>query len=170
MCSVVSRRVQFKIAWSEMTQSSHKDRIMKRTILVMITTLCLTLVQVEAAAGQTGPSENPAAISTLSPAASKVKAQVEKLGLGREVTVIMLDGREFHGSIKIIDPMAFTLAEVDLKRLVEFRYDETKKLLKGIGGVGFMGKRVHARRSIWITVAIVGGLGALLAAAAAGDR
>ena len=136
---------------------------MRRIALMTFASACLLITQVVTISGQTTPSA-PA----LSPAAAKVKAQVEKKGLGKEVTIIMLAGREFHGTIKIIDDEAFTVSEIDLKRLVDFRYDETKKLLDGIGGIGFMGKRVHKKRSIWVGAAVVGGMMAVVLAVASG--
>jgi hypothetical protein len=145
--------------------SSRKEHHMKRIALMSVASVCLLVTQIVVVSGQTTAPVGPPA---LSPAAAKVKAQVEKKGLGKEVTVIMLDGREFHGTIKIIEDETFTLAEIDLKRLAEFRYDETKKLLDGIGGVGFMGKRVHKKRSIWVGVAVVGGIMAAAMAVASG--
>jgi hypothetical protein len=140
---------------------------MLRIGLLMLVSVCVTLVPHSAAVAQNASTP---VVFVLSPPAAKVKKQVEQLGLNREVTAIMLDGREFHGSIKVIDADRFTLAEVDLKRLVDFRYDDTKKLLKGYGGFGANGQRAHLRRSLWIGLAVVGGLIGLVFGVAANTR
>jgi hypothetical protein len=128
---------------------------MKRLLITLVGVFCLLLVQVASTAGQTSPSAVSTALST---EGLKIKGKVEKLGLGHEVTVKMNDGREFHGSIKVIDPDGFTLAEVDLRQLLDLKYNDTKKVSAGYGEKGFMGRRVNPKRSFWIGLAVIGGL------------
>jgi hypothetical protein len=88
----------------------------------------------------------------------KVKDQVQKVGILEDVTVILLTGKEYYGSISKIEPDSFEIAEVDLKQKMAFDYKDVKKVRKGYGGRGFGGKRVNPRASMIATIAFVGGL------------
>ena len=93
----------------------------------------------------------------------KLKQQVEKIGIGKKITVIRLDEREFYGSVSSIEPDGFQIDDVDLKQTVSFKYTELKKVRKGYGGKNYaVGKRVNPRRSLLWTAAILGGLALIL--------
>src|SRR5438105_3937856 len=61
----------------------------------------------------------------------KIKAKVTKIGIGKEVTVSLSNGDHYHGSIQSVEDDNFKVYEVDLKQLVEFKYNEIKKVESG---------------------------------------
>src|SRR5262245_65206649 len=75
----------------------------------------------------------------------KVKDQVQKIGIGEDVTVILLTGKEYYGSITEIEPDSFKIAEVDLKQKMAFDYKDVKKVRKGYGGRGLGGQSENRR-------------------------
>jgi hypothetical protein len=88
----------------------------------------------------------------------KLKNQVEKIGIGRKITAIRLDEREFYGSVTNMDADGFQIDEVDLNQIIVFKYNELKKVKKGYGGKGYGGQRIPTRRSLLVGGAILGGL------------
>jgi len=109
------------------------------------------------------PQNNPASSSQ----AQKVKDQVQKLGIAKKVTVILLTGKEYYGSISKIESDSFEIAEVDLKQRIAFDYKDVKKARKGYGGWNyFSGKRVNPRTNLIAGIAVVGGLFGLVIFAA----
>jgi hypothetical protein len=86
----------------------------------------------------------------------KVKDQVHKVGILENVTVILLTGKEYYGSISKIEPDSFEIAEVDLKQKMAFDYKDVKKVRKGYGGRGFGGKRINPRHNLIAGIAVVG--------------
>ncbi|MBA4123630.1 MAG: hypothetical protein H0X72_14350 [Acidobacteria bacterium] len=93
----------------------------------------------------------------------ELKKQVEKIGLGKKITVIRLDEREFYGSVSNIEADGFQIDEVDLKQTVDFKYTELKKVRKGYGGKNYaVGKRVKPGRGWLYGVAIFGTLFVIL--------
>jgi len=86
-----------------------------------------------------------------------VKDQVQKIGMAKKATVILLTGKEYYGAISKIEPDEFEIAEVDLKQRMEFDYKDVKKVRKGYGGWNhFAGKRVNPRHSLIAGIAVVG--------------
>jgi len=85
-----------------------------------------------------------------------VKDQVQKIGVTKKVTVILLTGKEYYGAIDKIEPDRFEIAEVDLKQRMEFNYKDVEKVRKGYGGRGFGGKRVNPRHNLIAGIAVVG--------------
>ena len=85
-----------------------------------------------------------------------VKDQVQKVGALEDVTVILLTGKEYYGSISKIGPDSFEIAEVDLKQKMAFDYKDVMKVRKGYGGRGFGGKRVNPRHNLIAGIAVVG--------------
>ena len=86
----------------------------------------------------------------------KVKDQVQKIGVAKKATVILLTGKEYYGAISKIEPDRFEIAEVDLKQRMEFDYKDVEKVRKGYGGRGFGGKRVNPRSNLIAGIAVVG--------------
>ena len=85
-----------------------------------------------------------------------VKDQVQKIGVAKKVTVILLTGKEYYGAISKIEPDRFEIAEVDLKQRMEFDYKDVEKVRKGYGGRGLGGKRVNPRHNLIAGIAAVG--------------
>src|SRR5262247_629764 len=62
-----------------------------------------------------------------------VKDYVQKIGQGKDVTVIMFSGVEYYGAISKIEPDGFEIAEVDLKQMVAISYADVYTVEKGYG-------------------------------------
>jgi len=132
---------------------------MRHSLLAILASLTLLVTSNHLCFAQTNPA-NPTQMKQVQASAiEKFKQQVEKIGIGRNITVIRIDEREFYGSVSNIEADGFQIDEVDLKQTVSFKYNELKKVRKGYGGKNYaVGKRVNPRRSFLIGAAIVGGL------------
>src|SRR5262249_60809096 len=62
-----------------------------------------------------------------------VKDYVQKIGQGKDVTVILFSGVEYFGAISKIEPDDFEIAEVDLKQMVAISYADVYIVEKGYG-------------------------------------
>lgn len=120
---------------------------------------------------QSGGAQTPAGgPPQLGAAAAKVRTQVQDLPVGGAVTVNMLNGEEYYGRIKSIEPESFSIREVDLKTDLTLRYENVKRVRKDYGRRGFNGKRIHPRRSLIATVIFIGALLALVIGLVASDK
>jgi hypothetical protein len=99
------------------------------------------------------PQNSPAS----EPRIQAVKDQVQKIGKGEDVTVILLSGVEYYGAISKIEPDSFEIAEVDLKQMVTISYADLYRVEKGYGALnsstGTRRKDVSSR-SFWIFVVV----------------
>ncbi len=108
---------------------------------------------------QSGRAQAPAgAQPRLGPAAVRVKTEVDALPIGGKLTVIMLDGTEYHGNLRSIEADSFSIREVDLKSVLTLRYEEVKRVRKDYGRPGFGGKRVNPRTNRIVGLLILGAL------------
>src|SRR5215510_10357220 len=102
------------------------------------------------------PQNSPASESRI----QTVKDQVQKIGKGEDVTVILFSGVEYYGAISKIEPDGFEIAEVDLKQMVAIAYADVKKVEKGYGemnsSTGRRQKRVKSRAGLIWMIASVG--------------
>jgi hypothetical protein len=107
--------------------------------------------------GQTNQSPTPSTQTGLTPKAENIKAQVAKLGVGKDVTVKLLNTKEYHGSIRIIDDRWFAIYEVELKQVISINYDEVRKVSRGYSLTTSSGRRVldNHRRLIATIIGIV---------------
>jgi len=107
-----------------------------------------------AAAYCQSPQNSPAP----APRIQTVKEQVQKIGKGEDVTVILYSGVEYYGAISKIESDSFEIAEVDLKQMVTIAYADVLKVEEGYGAMNSStGKREKppnmkppSARSIWI--------------------
>jgi hypothetical protein len=88
----------------------------------------------------------------------KIRGKVRQMGVGHEITVILKDGREYHGSVSRIDDTRFEMAEVDLKQPLAIAYDEVRKVRGSYGGKNIYGKRTNRKTGFIIMAALVGTL------------
>ena len=99
------------------------------------------------------PQNNPASASRI----QTVKDQVQKIGKGEDVTVILLSGVEYYGAISKIEPDGFEIAEVDLKQMVAISYSDVYRVEKGYGemnsSTGTRQKGLKSR-SFWILMVV----------------
>ncbi len=136
---------------------------MRHSFLAILTTLALLLTSNHLCFAQTNPANSSQMKQVQAAETDKLKQQVEKTGIGKKITVIRLDGREFYGSVNSIEADGFQINEVDLKQTVSFKYNELKKVRKGYGGKNYaVGKRVKPGRGLLIGAAIFGTLFVIL--------
>jgi hypothetical protein len=108
------------------------------------------------------PQNNPAPALQI----QRVKDQVQKIGMGEDVTVILFSGVEYYGAVSKIELDSFEIAEVDLKQMVSIAYTEVEKVEKGYGYMNSStGKREKpsigkgpSSRAFWIVM--LAGVGA----------
>jgi len=95
----------------------------------------------------------------LPPQAQKIKENVDKIGIGGRITVILNTGEERYGTVSDIGTTAFEIAEVDLKQKVSIDYTEVKKVRHNYGGKNYIsGKRPDPKWGLIAGVAIFGTL------------
>lgn len=99
------------------------------------------------------PQNSPAS----TPRIQTVKDYVQKIGQGKDVTVIMFSGVEYYGAISKIEPDGFEIAEVDLRQMVAISYADVYIVEKNYGqmnsSTGTRQKGLKSR-SFWIFVAV----------------
>ena len=103
------------------------------------------------------PQNNPASSSRI----QKVKDQLQKIGVGEGVTVILFSGLEYYGAIGRIEPDSFEIDEIDLRQTVTIAYTDVKKVEKGYGRMNSStGKRQKRSRSKLILTIVSAGASA----------
>ncbi len=124
----------------------------------IIVTFLIVAIGVTAAAQQ---------VPVLSKRASVVKQTADKLVVNAPISVIPMQGAEQYGKFQSDNEEAFTFYDVDLKTNVTLRYEETRKIKNGYGGLNYVSHRhTDHTKAIVITVVVLGALGGLIAAAA----
>jgi hypothetical protein len=96
------------------------------------------------------PQNNPPSSSRI----RIVKDQVQTLGVGEDVTVILFSGLEYYGAISKIEADSFEIDEIDLRQIVPVTYANVKKVEKGYGKMnsssGRRQKKSHAAMILWV--------------------
>jgi hypothetical protein len=106
-----------------------------------------------------------------SPHANKVHEQVNRLGPLAAITINLLDGHEYYGTVGRTGAADFTINEVDRQREVAVRYQDVRKIRSGYGNTrNIQGRRIHPHTRLIVTLAVVGGLLALVFIAVASDH
>jgi hypothetical protein len=97
--------------------------------------------------------------------ALKIRHQLEFLGYGREVTVRLRHGSDFHGRIVDTGDNSFRIDEVDLRQVVSINYSDIKRVDGGYLQKSLIGNtRRNPRTSAIISLATLGGLAVVLGA------
>lgn len=118
----------------------------------------LTLVLGGTASGQT-------------PRADKIRQQVGKIGVLGKITVSVINGPEYYGSVSRIGADDFAINEVDQRREITLRYSEVKRVRTDYGTTrNIYGRRIHPRTRLIVTLAVLGGLLTLVFVAVANDK
>ena len=100
----------------------------------------------------------------LPPAVQKIKDDVDRIGIGGKITVILKSGEERYGSVSDIASTSFEVTDVDLKQKVTIDYADVKKVRRNYGGKNYIsGKRPDPKWGIIAGVAIFGTLLILVA-------
>jgi hypothetical protein len=115
---------------------------MTKPISGLLISLALIATQTLNARGQALPSAGAQSNTTADSQTEKINAKVGKIGMGKDATVTMRSGDDYHGSIKSIAADSFVIYEVDLKQPLEFKYAEVKRVQSGYGH----SRDLHGRR------------------------
>lgn len=114
---------------------------------------CLLTAEVISVSGQSTnpPPQKP----NLSPNAEKMKKKIETIGIGKNLTVVMENRGEYYGHILSIEDDKVLIAELDLHKTVEAKYEEMRNVWKNYGAPPtiFGGKRRRPRNQIIFFVA-----------------
>jgi len=101
----------------------------------------------------------------------RMRERIGKIGVLGNVTVSVSRGPEYYGSISRIGTDDFSLNEVDQRREITLRYSDLKRVREGYGTRrNLRGQRIHPRTKLIVTLAVVGGLIALVFIAVASDK
>lgn len=138
---------------------------MKRACLSIFAVLSLVIIsQPVVCQSQSSTGTQPTSggvtqsTTTVDRNAENVRSAVEKIGIGRKITVFLANGDVFHGTIAKIELNEFQIAEVDMQRTLTIQYKEVKKTRSGYGGINlFTGARAHPPRAARIA-AVAGAL------------
>jgi hypothetical protein len=88
-------------------------------------------------------------------AVEQIKAKVTKLGAGKDITLTLLNGDAYHGSIHSVEDNSFKLYEVDMKQVIECKYSQARKIESGYGhDRDIYGRRIPPRKH-WIGLVIL---------------
>ena len=105
------------------------------------------------------------------PRADKIREQVRKIGVLGNITVTVTGGPDYYGTVSQIGADDFTINEVDQRRQITLRYSEVRKVRAGYGSTrNIRGQRIHPHARLIVTLAVVGGLLALVFVAVASDK
>jgi len=87
-----------------------------------------------------------------SPQVDKIRRDVQKIGVGGQITVYQIRGNTLHGTVTNINQDEFEIAEVDLSQIITIQYRDVKKVRSGIGRINlFTGRRTNPSRGVRIT-------------------
>ena len=87
------------------------------------------------------------------------------MGYGRDVTVRLRHGRDYHGRIVDTGDESFRIDEVDMRQVVSISYGDTKRIDAGYMQKSLIGNTRHnPHTSKIITLATLSGLLAVIAA------
>ena len=135
---------------------------MKRIIAGAISVFILSVGNPATTRGQTKPASQ-----SKPSAADKTKRDVESLGRGSRVTVVLRNGNEYYGAIGDTAEDSFELLEIDLNQKITIAYSDVSKVRSGFGNPNpYNGKRWRPAWHI-AGIAIVVGLTVVLFAVGA---
>ena len=139
-----------------------------------ITLILLATLAVNTSIGscqQPSPANTSAGTSKAEAHALKIRHQLEFIGFGRNVTVKLRHGRDYHGRIVDTAEDSFRIDEVDLHKLVSISYSDTRRIDSGYMEKSLIGNTRHnPHTSRIITLAALGGLAIVLGIVVHGIR
>ena len=95
--------------------------------------------------------------------ALKIRHQLEYVGIGRDITVRLHHGRDYHGRIATIGDSSFKIDEVDLRQVIAISYSDTKRVDRGYMEKSLIGNtRRNPHTSKIVSLAAIGGLAAMI--------
>jgi len=101
----------------------------------------------------------------------KIRQQVSRIGLLGNITVSLIGGPDYYGSVSRIGANDFSVNEVDQRREITIRYAEVRRVREGYGTTrNIRGQRIHPRTKWIVSLAVIGGLLAVVFIAVASDK
>lgn len=135
---------------------------MERSLCCALLAVIVTLTQTgytTAQAPSSGATQTPNTPDALT---EKIKARVQKLGSGKDLTVTLRNRDEHCGTIKNIEDDKFLIYEVDMKQLLEINYADVKKLESGYGhSRDRLGRRIPPHKHL-IGIGVIVGLAVII--------
>jgi hypothetical protein len=129
---------------------------MRKAATCFLLVFCLFCAKAITISAQTSSNTNQSA-NNLDTQSEKIKKKIEKIGQGNDITIFLNDGREFYGLVKSIESDLVLIFEVDVNKLLEFKYADIKKASKGYREIGRDGtRRKPSRKSKLLAAAILG--------------
>ena len=145
---------------------------MKHSMFVTLILLVSITVSAHVVSGQQTSPPNPSpATSGPDAQALKIRHRLEYLGFGRDVTVKLRHGRDYHGRILDTGDDSFRIDEVDLRKVVSISYGDTKRIDAGYMQKSLIGNtRQNPHTSKIVSLAVLGGLAVFLGVVIHGIR
>lgn len=145
---------------------------MKQPLLIVLILLILLVANTSIGfCQQSNPSNTSPTTSAPDAHAVKIRHRLEELGFGRDVTVKLRHGRDYHGRIVDAGDDKFRVDEVDLRQVVSISYSDTKRIDTGYMQKSLIGNtRRNPRTSRIVAFAGLAGLAVLLGVAIRGTR
>ncbi|HLR04926.1 MAG TPA: hypothetical protein VK117_03880 [Pyrinomonadaceae bacterium] len=137
---------------------------MKNSLLITLI-LLVTLATNTSTGYCQQPNPSTASPDTSGPDAHalKIRHQLEYLGFGRDVTVRLRHGRDYHGRIVDTGDDSFRLDEVDLRKVVSISYSDTRRIDAGYMEKSLIGNTRHnPHTSKIISLAAIAGLAVII--------
>jgi hypothetical protein len=132
-----------------------------RIILSRVVAVFLIIATTVTATAQQAPT-------SLSKRALAIKHKVDSLAPHSPISVILVQGEEKYGDFLANDQEGFTFHDIDRKADITLKYSDVRKVKNGYGGYNSArGKHTDRRKALVITAVVLGGIGALIGAAAA---
>lgn len=128
---------------------------MRKTATCFLLAVCLFCTNAVTTNAQTSSNVNQSE-NKLDKQSEEIKKKIEKIGQGKDITIFLIDGKEFYGSVKSIESDLVLINEVDAKKLIEIKYAEIKKVSKCYAEIGSNGtRRKPSKRKIFFAYAAV---------------
>ena len=137
---------------------------MKHSILIILVLLATLAANTRIGFCQQ-PNPPSASPDTSNPDAHavKIRHQLEYIGIGRDVTIRLRRGRDYHGRIVDAGDESFRIDEVDLRQVVSISYRDIKRVDRGYMEKSLIGNtRRNPHTSAIISLAVIGGLAAMI--------
>jgi hypothetical protein len=97
-----------------------------------------------------------------------IKHKIDSLSPHAPISLIPVQGKEAFGEFLSRDAEGFTFRDIDQKTDVTLKFVDVRKVKDGYGGYNSAkGRHTDRTKALIITAVVVGGLGALIGAAAA---
>ncbi len=110
-----------------------KMTVTKKNLICISLCSFLLLLGFGSAVAQDTPNNTNNSATQLDAQTQKVKNQIEKIGQGKDITIVTKNGKTFYGSVAIIEADFVLFSDVDRNNVAEIKYQDIKKVRKSYG-------------------------------------